>query len=133
MTPAVTPTGSPGSYNPNTAGSGAGSGGKPSGAASSIGGSTADLDLKKGIKVAKLKDAKARLVGVALTDTKGQSIGEVASVRALRSGKVTAVIVALDDGRKVAVPAGPLVYLADNNTLVTRQSAQAIQHMHEAH
>lgn len=125
VTPAVSPA-SPGSYNPNTAGSGAGSG-KPNGTASGISGpSTAALDLKHGTKVSKLKDARSRLVGVKLVDTKGQAIGEVAEVRVLR-GHATAVVVALNDGRKVAVSTGPMVYLADNNTLVTRQSAKSIE------
>ena len=119
VTPAVTPPNAPGSYNPDTAGISSGS--------------TAALDLKHGTRVAKLKDAKTKIVGLKLVDSKGEAIGEVASVTTQRSGRVTKIVVALEAGGKVTLGAGPVLYLADNNMLVTRQSARSIQRMHHGH
>jgi len=118
VTPAYSPN-APGSYNPNNTGV--------------SGGSTAALDLKHGTKVSKLKDAKAKLVGAKLVDTKGEAIGEVASVTTQRSGRATKIVVALDNGSKVTLAAGPLTYLAANNVVVTHQSAKSIQRMHHGH
>lgn len=126
VTPAVSPPNAPGSYNPSQ------SGGRAPNQTGISGGSTAgaDIDLKHGTRVAKLKDAKTKIVGLKLVDAKGEAIGEVASVKTLRSGKVTKIVVDLEAGGQVTLAAGPVLYLADNNMLVTRQSARSIQRMH---
>jgi hypothetical protein len=80
--------------------------------------------------VTKLRDAETKLIGAKLVDSKGQAIGEVASVKTQRSGRVTQIVVSLDNGRQVRVAAGPLTYLAASNMVVTRQSARSFEQGH---
>lgn len=84
--------------------------------------------ISHGTRLHRVDNPAQTLTGRALYDGKGQSIGQVANVE-LRKGRPTAVVVVLNDGKRVSLKSSRVVYLAKNNALATRMTPAQLERL----
>jgi hypothetical protein len=78
------------------------------------------------IALTEVENPKQTLVGAVLKDAKGESVGEVKSVRVAKDGKVASVGVTVGK-RTVALKPDTLTYVQAENTVVSQQSKAELQ------